>query len=166
MDPYLGEIRAFSFPFAPAQWAACDGQLLSIQQNQALYALLGVMYGGNGTTTFALPDLRGSVPIHVGSGYSQGRRDGQEAHLLTTQEIPGHSHPLMGAPTANEGEPAGMYPGKGEVTMYAAAGSAPQVTMSSSAVASSVSPQAHPNMQPYLPVNYCIALAGIWPSRD
>src|ERR1700760_13539 len=106
--PFMSEIRIMSFNFAPKGWALCNGQLLPINQNQALFSLLGTVYGGNGQTTFALPDVRGRVPLHVGSGFSLGERGGEYAHTLTTAEVPQHNHQAQGSSTAgNTDIPAG-----------------------------------------------------------
>src|SRR5436190_9566141 len=101
---FLGELRIMSFNFAPQGWAMCNGQLLPINQNQPLFALLGTMYGGNGQTNFALPDLRGCAPVHLGAGFTQGQRGGQESHTVTLSEMPAHSHQASGSPNApNQG---------------------------------------------------------------
>ena len=113
-EPFLSEIRIMSFVFPPKGWALCNGQLLPINQNQALFSLLGTMYGGNGQTTFALPDLRGCTPIHVGAGRSQGQRGGEENHTLTMSEMPAHNH-LVQASTGPPDNPGGNTPAPGKV---------------------------------------------------
>src|ERR671936_688787 len=110
-EPFLSEIRIMSFIFAPKGWALCNGQLLPINQNQALFSLLGTTYGGNGQTTFALPNLQGRVPLHVGPGYSLGQNGGEESHTLSTAEIPAHSHQMRGKNAAADINPTGRTPG-------------------------------------------------------
>lgn len=171
MDQYIGEIRAFSFPFPPKGWAACNGQIMPISQNQALYALLGNTYGGNGTTTFALPDLRGRVPLHKGAAYDTGNpiqlgeKGGEEAHSLTISEMPHHTH-LISASTeiADQRNSAGNFwaqsPGSKAYSSTA------DVHMNQSALDPAGAGQAHPNMQPYTVLNYCIAITGLFPIRN
>src|SRR4051794_19056287 len=126
--PYMSEIRVFGFGFAPKGWALCNGQLLPINQNQALFSLLGTMYGGNGITTFALPDLRSRVPLHVGAGLIQGQMGGEESHTLTTSELPQHLHILNASTTASAGAasqvPAGNLPARAARLLYAQPGGA------------------------------------------
>ena len=167
-EPFIGEIRIFGFNFAPRGWALCNGQLLSIAQNTALFSLLGTMYGGNGQTTFGLPDLRGRVPVHFGQGpglsnYSQGEVAGSETVTLTQNQAPAHSH-LVAASNgaADSTRPAGKVPATGGG--YAAAGDGS--TMNPAMVNSSGGSQPHENIQPYLVLNFCIAVAGIFPSRN
>jgi prepilin-type processing-associated H-X9-DG protein len=163
-EPFLSEIRLFSFVFAPKGWALCNGQLLPINQNQALFSLLGTTFGGDGRVNFALPDLRGRVPIHVGSGHTLGERGGEQAHTLSIAEVPSHVHALAagtGAPTA---VPANALLGDGHVAAYKppqelAALAAPSVTNVGGS-------QAHLNMQPFLTISFCIALQGIFPSPN
>src|SRR5689334_9834147 len=132
-EPFLSEIRMFSFNFAPKGWATCDGQLLPIAQNQALFALLGTTYGGDGRTNFALPDLRGRVPIHNGPGYVIGQKAGEAAHTLTTAEIPAHTHTATGnSATATQAAPAGNLCASAGVNPYATAANR---TMNSAALA-------------------------------
>lgn len=163
-DPYLGEIRVFSFNFAPRGWALCNGQLLPINQNQALFALLGTTYGGNGQTTFALPNLQGRTPIHVGNGFVQGQSGGEQAHTLVSSEMPAHTHPGVGSSAAaDQGSPANA--------LWAATGSnaysaSPNATMNPAAVGSVGGNQPHDNMSPYLTLSFCIALQGLFPSRN
>ena len=160
--PFLSEIKLVSFGFPPKGWAFCNGQLLPINQNQALFALLGTTYGGNGQTTFALPDLRSRVPIHQGNGFVEGETGGAEEITLTTQQIPAHSHPLPvssqaassrsavgGVPAASVSEPAWSSAGPGE-------------SMGSTSAAGGSQP--HTNLQPYLGISFIISLYGVFPS--
>jgi microcystin-dependent protein len=166
-EPFLGELRIFSFNFAPKSWALCNGQLLPINQNQALFSLLGTMYGGNGQTTFALPNLQGRVPIHVGNGHIQGEAAGISAVTITPQTMPTHTHMANAANAA----PNSNAPGTGRLlsnsqgaNLYAAATNLQ--TMAPDAVSNVGGSQAHENMGPYLVLNFCIALLGIFPSRN
>jgi microcystin-dependent protein len=171
MDPYIGEIRMFAGNFAPRGWALCNGQLLSIAQNTALFSLLGTMYGGNGQTTFGLPDLRGRVPLHFGQGpgltpYAQGELSGSETVTLTTNEMPSHNHGANGNQAGgNSPSPAGRYwaMSSRRDTMYA---SSANVAMQPQALDLTGNGQPHDNMQPYLTVNYIIALQGLYPPRS
>ncbi len=169
-EPFLGEIRQTAFAFAPKGWALCNGQLLPINQNQALFALLGTTYGGNGITNFALPDLRGRTPVHQNSSSTPlGLRFGEEAHALTVNEIPPHAHALRGSTdVSNTTSPVGNVTaakGRNGRDMYAPGGS-PVQPMSPQAVAPAGGSQPHANMQPYATLNFMIALAGIFPSRN
>jgi len=164
-EPYLSEIKMFSFNFAPKGWTLCNGQLLPINQNQALFALLGTTYGGNGQTNFALPDLRGRVPLHRGDTHTLGERAGEENHTLTISELPAHNHfvNVISNAVANQQYPA--------TNTYFATGSSfagfhqtPNVAMDPATVAGTGGSQPHPNMSPYLVLNFCIALQGIFPS--
>lgn len=164
--PYIGEIRPFSFAFPPKGWALCNGQLLPINQNQALFSLLGTTYGGNGTTTFALPDLRGRMVLHEGGGYTLGESAGEVGHTLTVAEMPAHTHTPRGSTAVgNLPSPAGAVwaEDNGDNTTYASTGNEP---MSSKAIATTGASQPHENEMPYLTINYCIALQGIFPSRN
>jgi microcystin-dependent protein len=163
-EPFLSEIRIMSFNFAPQGWALCNGQLLPINQNQPLFALLGTTYGGNGQTTFALPDLQGRVPIHVGSGHTLGERAGEQAHTLSLAELPQHTH-VESASSAN-GDSA--LPG-GNVLASASGLYGPPsslTTLHPSSVANTGGSQAHLNMQPFLTLSFCIALQGVFPSSN
>ena len=153
-----------SFGFAPKGWAMCNGQLLPINQNQALFSLLGTMYGGNGQTTFALPDLRGRTPIHVGVGFVQGQNGGEQSHTLTVQEQPQHAHVAQGTTTnADSDIPAGNLVGAANNLYTPPANLTP---LHPSAISSTGGSQPHENMQPYLTVTFCIALQGVFPSRN
>lgn len=164
-EPFLSEIRIMSFNFPPKGWAFCNGQLLPINQNQALFSLLGTTYGGDGRVNFALPNLQGLVPIHMGSGFTLGQRGGEEAHALNQSETPTHTHQAQGTstsantvaiPTANELAGANnLYTGANNLVPLAAG--------STSNVGGS---QPHLNQQPYLTLNFCIALQGIFPSPN
>jgi microcystin-dependent protein len=168
-EPFLSEIRILSFAFAPKGWALCNGQLLPINQNQALFSLLGTTYGGDGRVTFALPDLRGRSPVHVGGGIRLGERGGEEAHTLSVNEIPAHQHRLRAsADFANSAIPAGALPAakrRGGLNIYGPAGTA-NVALHPAAMSNSGGGQPHLNMQPFLTINFVIALQGIYPSRD
>lgn len=162
--PYMSEIKIMSFGFAPKGWAQCNGQLLPINQNQALFALLGTTYGGNGQTNFALPDLRGKVPIHVGAGFTQGQAGGEYAHTVTMQEMPAHNH-FVAASTAN----GSSNEGDGKVlgaanNLYS--GAAALTTLHPATIGNVGGSQPHENKQPFLTLNFCIALSGIFPSRN
>jgi microcystin-dependent protein len=162
-DPFLGEIKVISFNFPPRGWAFCNGQLLQINQNQALFAILGTTYGGDGRVTFALPNFQGRMPIHQGQGFTLGQRGGEVAHTLIISEMPAHNHPAMAAPTATGASPSGTVwaPADGALEYYAS----PNTTMSPTAIANSGGSQPHQNEAPYLVLNFIIALQGIFPSR-
>jgi len=167
MDPFLGEIRMFGGNFAPQGWATCDGQILPIAQNTALFSLLGTTYGGNGQTTFALPDLRGRLPVHIGGGLTIGQADGSETVISTTTNLPAHTHAANAASAATTLSPASQYwaadPGA-NVAPYAAAPDGR--VMSGTAIGAQGGSQPHANMQPFLAVTFIIALEGIYPSRS
>ena len=160
-EPFLAEIRLMSFQFAPKGWAPCNGQLLPINQNQALFSLLGTMYGGNGQTTFALPDLRGRAPMHVGSGFTQGQSLGQEFHTIIQSEMPAHNH-FVSASSSN-GDRADISILAGLSEAYA---SPPTTTLHPATVTNQGGSQPHENRQPFLVLNWIIALQGIFPSRN
>jgi len=162
-EAFIGEIRMVSFTFAPRGWAMCDGQLLAINQNQALFSLLGTTYGGDGTTNFALPDLRGRMPVHFGNGVVEGQRAGEENHTLTLAELPTHSHSVAAGGTGTTASPAGALWADGGRQAYGGPANAP---MAASAVAAVGGSQPHPNMAPYLVLNFAIALFGVFPSRE
>ena len=163
-EPFLSEIRIMSFNFAPRGWAMCNGQLLPINQNQALFSLLGTTYGGNGQTNFGLPDLRGRTPISSGQGFTLGQAGGEPAHTLSISELPQHTHVANGSsnngdsviPTDNVfGVVAGLYGPPNNLTSLLPA-----------TVSNIGGSQAHLNMQPFLTLNFCIALQGIFPSPN
>lgn len=161
--PFLGEIKIVSFNFAPKGWAMCNGQLLPINQNQALFSILGTTYGGNGQTTFALPNLQGRAPMYVGGGLILGESGGEEAHTLNIPEMPAHVHSVSASSAApNAGSMAG--------NTWAAASGAYDTTsntaISPGAIGNTGGSQPHSNMQPYLVLNFIIALQGIFPSRN
>lgn len=163
-EPFLSEIRIMSFVFAPKGWALCNGQLLPINQNQALFALLGTTFGGDGRVNFALPDLRGRAPIHVGSGHTLGEKAGTDAVTINIQQLPTHNH-FVNAQSGNATSPI---PG---ANILAAANNvyAPptnMTTLSPSMVPNVGGSQAHINMQPFLTLSFCIALQGIFPSPN
>jgi microcystin-dependent protein len=166
-DPFLGELALVPYTFAPKGWAFCNGQLLPINQNQALFALLGTTYGGDGKVTFALPDLRGRVPISSGQGpglenYSLGQTGGAERVTLTAAEMPQHSHALnVHSGKSLQTTPAGNVLANGSVYTSAA----PNGAAAAHAVASAGSGQPHDNRQPYLTLNWIIALQGVWPTQ-
>src|SRR5204863_2027492 len=157
----LSEIRIMSFGFAPQRWARCDGQLLPINQNQALFSLLGTTYGGDGRVNFALPDFRGRVPIHVGGGHTLGERGGEQAHTLSISELPTHTH------TANASSANATTPIPGGSLLAAAnnlyAGPANLTALHPSTLTNVGGSQAHLNMQPFLTLMFCIALQGVFP---
>ena len=170
-EPFLSEIKIFSFNYAPRGWAMCNGQLLPINQNQALFSLLGTTYGGNGQTTFALPDLRGRVPMHEGNGHTLGERAGTEAVTISQSQMPTHTHFLTGnnahqvdPPVGLVDNPVGNYWANAGKTIFNT-GTANSV-MSPQTVANVGGSQAHTNMSPFLTLNFCIALIGVFPAQN
>ncbi len=162
-EPFLSEIRIMSFNFPPKGWALCDGQLLPINQNQALFSLLGTTFGGDGRVNFGLPDLRGRTPIHVGSGHTLGERGGEQAHTLSIAEIPTHTHSLRASGNnGNSALPMNNMLARTTNDFYASP--ANLTAMIAGTVANVGGSQAHLNMQPFLVLNFCIALQGIFPS--
>lgn len=167
-EPFLAEVRIVGFNFAPRGWALCDGQILPINQNQSLYSLLGTTYGGDGRTTFALPDLRGRTPIHVGrsnggGSHTLGQKSGEETHTLSAAEMPDHDHPLHAVNATGTGNnPSGWLPAVSLSNVYLA----PQNLVNMAGVLNVGGGQAHNNMQPSLALNFCIALQGLFPSRN
>ena len=167
-EPFLAEIKMVGFNFAPRGWAFCDGQILPINQNQSLYSLLGTTYGGDGRTSFALPDLRGRAPMHFGPSNQLGRRAGEEGHVLDESEMPSHSHALQGTTSAtNATSPAATLlgataGGRRGVTPYVAANNL--VAMKNTANSGQAQP--HENMQPFQVLGFVIALQGLYPSRN
>ena len=165
-EPFLSEIRIFSFNFPPKGWAFCNGQLLPINQNQALFALLGTTYGGNGQTNFALPNLQGRLPIHEGSGHTLGEAAGASAVTITQQTMPQHLHFLNGTTTTGSQAPvANAVPATIGATIYSK-NISNLVAFDASSVTSVGGSQPHTNMMPYLVLNFCIALQGIFPSQN
>jgi microcystin-dependent protein len=170
-DPFVGEIRMFAGNFAPRNYAFCDGQLLAISQNDALFSLLGTTYGGDGRTTFGLPDLRGRLPIHMGSGpgltpRSLGSRSGSETVTLTEAQIPRHRHGVRAVQSrANSGDPQGALLAAADSNVYRSPGSLTNLAGESIADSTGAG-QSHANVQPFLCVNFIIALFGVYPSRN
>jgi len=168
-EPFLAEIRIVGFNFAPRGWAFCDGQILPINQNQALFSLMGTTYGGDGRTSFALPDMRGRVPIHEGSSngvnYRQGQKSGEEAHTLNMAEMPVHKHELKATKdNASSTSPGNNVLARSGVNFYRDL-TTPTI-LNTNAVTNRGIGQAHENMQPFLALNFCIALQGLFPSRN
>lgn len=163
-EPFLGEIRLFANNYAPRGWMFCEGQILQINQNQALYALLGSVYGGNGVTTFALPDYRGRIPIHVSSTIPLGTAQGEAAHTLTINEMPQHTHQVSAS--SNVASSASAINNAWAAADNAYGEAASMVPMNANSLSTAGSSQPHNNMQPYLVVNYAIAIQGIFPSRN
>jgi len=167
-EPFLSEIRIMSFGFPPKGWATCDGQLLPINQNQALFSLLGTTYGGDGRVNFGLPNLQGRAPIHMGSSHTLGERGGEQGHTLSISEIPTHVHAVSASPLA-EADPnsspiaAGHVLAAPSVQMYRAPSNL--TALQPATVANVGGSQAHLNMQPFLVLNFSIALQGIFPSQ-
>jgi microcystin-dependent protein len=167
-EPFLAEIRIVGFTFAPRGWALCDGQILPIAQNQSLYSLLGTTYGGDGRTSFALPDLRGRVPIHTGASnganHPLGSKGGEETHTLTAAEMTQHTHTIQASADASASQDPtnNVLARSGQIY----GGASNLVDMVSGTLANAGGGQAHENTQPYLALNFCIALQGVWPSRN
>jgi len=166
-EPFLGETRIMSFNFAPKGWAMCNGQFLPINQNQALFALFGTIFGGNGQTTFALPDLRGRTPIHFGNTHTLGERAGEEAHTLTINGLPTHRHVLVASNQAVSTNIPSNTNLLGNTTPNQVYNASSQnlVAMNPASISNIGGSQAHLNMQPFLALNFCIALQGIFPSQ-
>jgi microcystin-dependent protein len=164
-EPFLSEIRIMSFGFPPKGWALCDGQLLPINQNQPLFALLGTTYGGDGRVNFGLPNLQGRASMHMGSGHTLGERGGEQAHTLSISEIPTHTHVLNGSTTTGDNQvPGGLVFGNSAPNnLYGPVQN--QTAVRAPTVANVGGSQAHLNMQPFLVLNFCIALQGIFPSQ-
>jgi microcystin-dependent protein len=168
-EPFLSEIRLMSFSFAPQGWALCNGQLMPINQNQALFSLLGTTFGGDGRVNFALPNLQGRAPIHVGSGHTLGERGGEQAHTLSIAELPTHTHTLNASATDGDA-PVPATATAGDIlarTVNQIYGPPTALTaLVTGSVTNSGGSQAHLNMQPFLALNFCIALQGIFPSPN
>ena len=165
-QPYVGEIRMFAGNFAPAGWMFCEGQLLPISENETLFQLIGTTYGGDGESTFALPDLRGRLPMHQGNGFILAETGGAEEITLTVQQIPAHSHPILGSAlnattTSPTGNVAATMP---EVTTFAYGTDLPPANLNAQSISPTGGSQPHTNFQPYLCVNFIISLFGIFPS--
>lgn len=172
-EPFLSEIRIMSFNFAPKGWTTCDGQLMPINQNQALFSLLGTNFGGNGQTNFGLPDMRGNVPIHVGGGWLLGQGGGEQNHTLSIAEMPAHTHVLNATSAAATG-PSVANPAPSSANLLATSPATDLVynnptslvALDPTSVSNTGGSQAHLNMQPFLVLTFCIALQGIFPSRN
>jgi microcystin-dependent protein len=162
--PFLSEIKLMAFGFPPKGWAQCNGQLLPINQNQALFSLLGTTYGGDGRITFGLPNLQGRTAIHFGNGYGLGQSGGEQAHTVTIGETPVHTHTAMGTTTTGDSPiSTGNYLG-GADNLYAPLANTTPIQPTT--VANAGGSQPHDNMQPYLVLNFCIALQGLFPSQN
>ena len=169
-EPFVGEIRMFAGNFAPRGWAFCDGQLLAVSQNDALFSLLGTIYGGDGRTTFGLPDLRGRIPIHAGDGPGLsprrvGAKGGEEKVTLTVNQLPSHAHSVKGtSDPADSSDPGTRLPAQATgINIFA--NNAPSISFAATAVTNVGGSQSHTNLMPYLCVNFIISLFGIYPSR-
>lgn len=165
-DPFVGEIRMFGFSWAPKGWASCKGQLLAINQNQALYALLGVQFGGDGKINFNLPDFQGRMPIHSAQGYPQGKKDGNETVTLTNTNLPQHTHAMnaVSTPGTAVAFPAPVVFAASQEPTYINTGT--YVALNPGTCSSTGGSQAHSNIQPSLCIGFCIALQGIFPARN
>jgi microcystin-dependent protein len=176
----MSQIMPVAFGFAPKNWAMCNGQFLPINQNQALFSLLGTTYGGNGQTTFALPDLRGRVAMHVGNGHIQGEKGGQESHTVILSEMPAHNHFAMANNTNGSTNVSGVTPsatkavaqaivalqGGGTTPAQMYGTGAPSAAMAPSTIGNQGGSQPHENRQPFTVLNFCIALSGVFPTQN
>ena len=164
--PFVGEIRMFAGNFAPAGWSFCNGALLPIDQNPTLFQLIGTTYGGDGQTTFALPNLQSRVPVHVGPGFAQGQTGGAETVTLTTSQIPAHSHvPQCNSNPGSQGTPgSGVWAANATLSPYA--NTAPSLAMDPGAIGSAGGSQPHDNMIPFLVINFILSLFGVFPSQS
>ncbi|HSM88282.1 MAG TPA: tail fiber protein [Candidatus Limnocylindrales bacterium] len=165
-EPFLAEVRIFSFNFPPKGWAFCNGQVLPISQNQALFSILGTTYGGDGRTNFALPNLQGRVPVHTGNGINLGQPGGEAAHTLSISEMPAHNHPVVGSSSVGSAGPGGSLWATDNTGANPYGAGSVNTVMNPASVGQSGGSQAHENMSPYLVLNFCIALQGIFPSRS
>lgn len=165
-QPYVGEIRMFAGNFAPVGWAFCNGALLPISENETLFNLIGTTYGGDGQNTFALPDLRSRVPIHVGPGFALGQAAGAESVTLTVSQIPAHSHvPIGNASSGNQPSPgSGVWAANATLSPYETG--TPSIAMDPGAIGSTGGSQPHDNMIPFLVINFIISLFGVFPSQS
>jgi microcystin-dependent protein len=169
VTPYLGEVRMMGFGFPPKGWALCNGQTVAINQNQALFALLGTMYGGNGVSTFQLPNLQSRVPVHRSTDgtYVQGATAGVEAVTVLITQMPAHAHAFVGTTaTANTRVPTGLLATSAVATDYYYSPPTNQTALNPASISPAGGNQPHSNIQPYLVLNYCIALQGVFPSRN
>jgi microcystin-dependent protein len=163
--PFIAEIKIISWNFPPKGWAFCNGQHLPINQNQAMFSIVGTMYGGNGQTTFGLPDQRGRTPIHVGPGFTEGQAGGQEFHTVTESEMPAHNHFLNAVSEVGDTtNPTGAFLARSATEPYR--GLTSPTTMQPASISGFGGSQAHENRQPYLVLNFVIALIGVFPSRN
>ena len=166
-DCFIGEIRIFAFGFVPQGWLPCNGQLLPINQNLVLFAILGTTYGGDGKSTFALPNLQGRVPMQACDGVALGQYGGEEGHTLTTQEMPQHTHQVMAdSGNATTASPANGYWAASGYTLFDFEGTEAMVAMAAGTIAQTGGNQPHTNMQPYLVANFCIAVEGLFPDPN
>ena len=169
-EPFLAEIKIFGFNFAPRGWSFCDGQILPINQNQSLYSLLGTTYGGDGRTSFALPELRGRIPLHRADTHALGQRSGEETHTLAANEMPAHTHTFKAssepATSPNASGVNGPVLGAASTDLYRESGSSPLQPLASGSVTNAGGSQAHDNMMPYTTLSYAIAISGLFPSRS
>lgn len=161
--PFLGEIKIVSFNFAPKGWALCNGQFLPISQNQALFSILGTTYGGNGQTTFALPNFQGRTPVHSGNGFTLGASAGEENHTLSLLEMPTHNHLVSASSAAPD---AGSLANNAWAANSGAYAGSVNTSMNPASISTQGGSQSHNNLQPYLVLNFVIALQGIFPSRN
>lgn len=167
-EPFLGQITMVAFDFAPRGWAFCDGQLLSIAQNTALFSLFGTTYGGDGRTSFGLPDLRGRVAIHRSNNYSQGAKGGVESVTLQASQLPAHNHALEAQPNQGTATPpsSNMVPAAGPPVLKVWSNASPDNSMNGATISMTGGGQSHTNMQPFAAVRFIVALVGVYPSRN
>ncbi|HEX7285219.1 MAG TPA: tail fiber protein [Candidatus Angelobacter sp.] len=165
-QPFIAEIRIFSFNFPPKGWAFCNGQLLPIAQNQALFSILGTTYGGDGRVNFALPNLQGRAPVHTGNSIVLGQAGGETAHTLNISELPAHNHVPMGSSSVGSAGPGGNLWATDNTGSNPYSTAAVNTAMNPASVLPAGGSQPHENMSPYLVLNFCIALQGIFPSQN